>query len=239
MRYAAFAGQAHLALALGKALLLGVGGARKAVWTAHAFSEKGRCALKLTHWVPAGAAQPVRAWLQAMANRHALVKDKAFARPQAVLGGHGFKVFEDAALQMVNLVKPVHAQKRGGFFTADAAGAKHGDFGAAFRDLGNVAGFGGWVRAQQPARLLLPRHPGGQIGKGLDARVYRAGKRANAHLVVVAGVHHQHVGVTDQGIPVLRLDVLPCHLRGADAGHAEGDDFFLQAHFHAQKRWFA
>ena len=75
------------------------------------------------------------AGLQPVADRDPLVKHKAFALPQAALGRHGFQVFEDAALEVVDLIESLRPQQRGRFFAANAAGTKHRHFrfGAARR----------------------------------------------------------------------------------------------------------
>jgi len=43
---------------------------------------------------------------QAVAERDALVKDKTFAAPAAFGFRHALEVFEDAALEMIDLAKP-------------------------------------------------------------------------------------------------------------------------------------
>ena len=167
-----------------------------------------------------------------MADRDAFVKYKTLALPQALFRRHRFKVFEDAALQVVDILVPVHAQQGGGFFAADAASAKHGNFGFfAACILARTA----W-RLQGAPGLFLRRHPGRQVGKGLDIGVDGPGKRADFHFVIIAGVDQHHVGLGDQGIPVLRCHVVTGHQGRADAWHAQRDDFLLQAHLHAQKR---
>ena len=171
----------------------------------------------------AGAAQRVRSGYQAVADGHTLVKHKALALPQAVFRRHRLQVFQDAAFQMEYLLKALCAQIGGRFFAADAAGAEHGDFGL-------LAGWGG-------GQLGLRVQPGRQFGKGFQLRVDGVGKAANRHLVVIAGVHHHHVRVGNQGIPVGGLHIGSGHQIGADAGPIHGDDFLFQPHLHAVKRW--
>jgi hypothetical protein len=45
------------------------------------------------------------AWLQLVVYRDALVKHKALAAPAALRLRHGFQVFQNAALEVVNLFK--------------------------------------------------------------------------------------------------------------------------------------
>ena len=77
-------------------------------------------------WVPAGSAQLKMARLQVVADRNPLVKHKALALPTALCGRHGFKVLQDAAFEMVDLIEALGAHEGGRFFAADAAGAEHG-----------------------------------------------------------------------------------------------------------------
>ena len=60
--------------------------------------EFGCIACALWQGLAAAATELVRADLQAVAYRYALIKHKAFALPQAVFGRHDFQVFQDAAL---------------------------------------------------------------------------------------------------------------------------------------------
>ena len=109
MRGAAVPRQLHLALALGKAFFLRGRFRVKAIRTTDAFFVKRRGPLLVAHRVAARAAQLQRADLQAVADGDALIEYKAFALPQAVFWRHGFQVFQDAAFEVVDLVKPLHA----------------------------------------------------------------------------------------------------------------------------------
>ena len=62
-----------------------------------------------------------------MGDGDSIVKNEAFAFPLALGGGDFFQVFEDAALEVVDMFKALGEQVRTGFFTADAASAEHGD----------------------------------------------------------------------------------------------------------------
>src|SRR5262245_49080741 len=64
---------------------------------------------------------------QAMAERHALVEHKALAAPAAVRLRDLLKIFQDAALEMVDLAKSAREQMAARLFAADAAGGEHGD----------------------------------------------------------------------------------------------------------------
>src|ERR1700693_3607906 len=65
---------------------------------------------------------------QAVAERDALVKDKAFAAPAALRFRYAFQIFQNAALEVIDLGKAARQQIAGGLFAADSAGAEHRDF---------------------------------------------------------------------------------------------------------------
>src|SRR4030095_7573754 len=64
---------------------------------------------------------------QTMAQCDAFVEHKAFAAPAALGFRHAFEISEDAALEVIDLVKTACEQMGAGFFAADAAGAEHRD----------------------------------------------------------------------------------------------------------------
>ena len=49
-------------------------------------------------------------WNQTLSYRHAMIKDKAFALPLALLFRHLLKIFENAALQMINFAEALVPQ---------------------------------------------------------------------------------------------------------------------------------
>src|ERR1700676_5819950 len=67
------------------------------------------------------------ALLQAMAERDAVVKHKAFTAPAALRFRHAFEIFQDTALEVEDLGKAARQQIGAGLFAANAAGAEHGD----------------------------------------------------------------------------------------------------------------
>src|SRR4051795_13654191 len=64
---------------------------------------------------------------QPVAERDTVVEDKAFAAPAALRFRHAFQVFQDAALEVIDLGKAARQQQGAGLFAADAAGAEHRD----------------------------------------------------------------------------------------------------------------
>jgi len=64
----------------------------------------------------------------------ALIKDETFAM---VVGAAAlFEIFQDAAVELVEVLKPFAFQERPRFLTSDSAGAKHDD-GRCFNSAGN------------------------------------------------------------------------------------------------------
>ena len=59
-----------------------------------------------------------------MGDGDAIVEYEAFAFPLAVGGGNFCEVFEDAALEVINVLKALGEEVGGGFFAADATRAE-------------------------------------------------------------------------------------------------------------------
>src|SRR5262249_38316760 len=64
---------------------------------------------------------------QAMTKRDTLVEHEALAAPAALGLRHLFQIFQDAALEVIDLRKSLRQQQRAGLLAADAAGAEHRD----------------------------------------------------------------------------------------------------------------
>ena len=58
-------------------------------------------------------------WFELMIEGHAVIKNKAFAFPEAFILRNLLKVFQDASPKMVNLLEPLLEQKTGCFLTAN------------------------------------------------------------------------------------------------------------------------
>src|SRR5690606_21949878 len=95
---------------------------------ADAFFEQWRLTLFRAERLSAGAAELVVTRFQAVADRDALIEDETLALPHGLRFRHGFQVFQNSALQVINLVKALTAHIGGRFFATDAAGAEHGYF---------------------------------------------------------------------------------------------------------------
>ena len=76
-----------------------------ATWAAESQDEIGRFFISLADGLAAGAAQFVIAWLQTVSHTDSLVKHKTFTFLQALFRRHGFQVFQDATLEVIDLVK--------------------------------------------------------------------------------------------------------------------------------------
>jgi len=100
---------------------------RNVLWRAAEFGGQGV--------VAAGAELGVFGGGQVVVDADALIEDIAVAFPHALFSGDFFKVFEDAALKVVDIFKALVERPGGGSLAADASGAEHGDL---FVDLGVV-----------------------------------------------------------------------------------------------------
>jgi len=65
---------------------------------------------------------------EAVADGDAFVENEAFAFPEIFFKRDGFEIFQDAAFEVVDFFESFGEHVGAGFFTADAAGAIHGDF---------------------------------------------------------------------------------------------------------------
>ena len=158
-----------------------------------------------------------------MIHCHAAIKDKAFALPAAVFLRDILKIFQNATLQMVDLVKALGLHQRACFLAADAAGAEHRQFA--------------WTRS-----IIAAGQGGGPFGKFAKAvgfRINRAAETANGCFIAITGVDHHHIGIIDQRVPFGRIDIGAGGLCRADIRTAHGDDLALQPHLHTQESLFA
>ena len=113
MRFPAFLREFDLLLSLGKARAAILIKAAMAVRAAYPLNIKRRRHVLRVQRIATRVAAPVRAKRQPVPNRNALIKNEAFAFPQAVLGRHSFEIAQDAAFEVIDLVNPFAAQERG------------------------------------------------------------------------------------------------------------------------------
>ena len=179
----------------------------------NAFLECGVVAVFGQDGAAAGVAEQVRAFFQPMPHRHAAVKDETFALPCALLGGHLFQIFQDAALEVIDLLDPLPQQVIRAFLAADAAGAEHGD-------------------ALVVEAVLVRLPPCRKVAETGGLRIDCALEGADRHLVVIAGVDHGDIGRGDERVPVGRFDVMADAGQRVHVGLAHRDDLALQPHFH-------
>src|SRR5437867_7385417 len=112
---------------------------------------------------------------QPVAQRHTFVEYKTLAAPAALLLRHTFKIPQNAALEVIDLIKPTGQQIGTSLLAPDTAGAEH-------RDL------------LVPGGIEFLRGEFLELPKALDAGVDGAFEGAHHHLESVAGVDHQRVG---------------------------------------------
>ena len=217
MLFTARAGEGDLLLPFGKARPADVIAAVDAMVAADACLIGGMPAVGIGQWHAAGMAHVIGPGLQRLIDRHPAVKDKALALPAAVRLRHILEIFQDAALQVIDLVEPHILHQRAGLLAADASGAEHGQL----------------FRPVRIGRQL--RGPFGKFAKAVGLRVDGAIKGADRGFIGVAGVDHHHIRIIDKTVPVARLDIGAGGSRRADLGPAHGDDLALQPHLHSQE----
>src|SRR5690606_3156862 len=99
-----FAGQLHVTLPFRETTLLFFRVLVVAVMAADTLDEVFGFLVFGAQRHAACAAEFVFARFQSMTHGHALVEHEAIALPEALLFGHGLKILEDAALQVIDLV---------------------------------------------------------------------------------------------------------------------------------------
>ena len=50
---------------------------------------------------------------------------------------------------------------------------------------------------------------------------------ADGNFVIIAGINHRHIGISDQGVPIGGINIVADAGQGVDIGLAHGDDFPL------------
>src|SRR3982074_3782458 len=98
---------------------------------------------------------------QPVAERNALIEHKTFAAPAALRFGHAFEIFQDPALEAIDLGKTPRQQIAAGLFAPDAAAAEHRDL-PVFR------------------RIEMPGGKFPKLPEALDAGIERAGEGAHS-----------------------------------------------------------
>src|SRR3569623_419947 len=112
---------------------------------------------------------------QAVAERDALVEHETIAFPAALLLRNGFEIFQDAALEVEDVLESARQHIGARLFAADAAGAEH-------RDLGVARGI------ERAIGELL------ELAEALDAGIDRALEGAYFYFEIVAGGEQHHAG---------------------------------------------
>ena len=105
-----------------------------------------------------------------------------------------------------------------GLLAADAAGAEEGQGP-------------GPLRFHQGAQL--PLHPSGKLPKGGRSGIDGPSKRSHGHLIGIAGVDHQGLGIRDQGVPVLGVHVGAHRHGGIHLRPADRDNLPFEPHLEA------
>ena len=179
---------------------------------AHALLIQRRRAIRFRHRHPARPAQAMATRRQAVPHRNPFVEHETFAPPRALLGGHLFQIFEDAALQVEHVRHALRLQERRRFFAADAAGAEHRDP----------------LRTGEQFVAMRPK-PARKFAERPRLGIDRAIERADRHLVIVARVDQHRARIGDQRIPVGGIDI-GAGIGRVDQRLAHRHDLALQPH---------
>ena len=123
---------------------------------------------------------------QVLINGDAVIEYETFTAPQAFVFFHGLKIFEDAAIEVIDLLKALLHQVVRRLFAANTASAEHR----------NLAVFL-WIKLCINELWKLPERL--SIGR------YSILKRADAALIGIAGIDGQHIGVLQEFIPAFRV----------------------------------
>src|SRR4051812_19334449 len=111
-------GQSHLPLPLGKAGTVGIAARVMAMGAGDALAIVRRAAIVGRQRTPANTTEHGLAFGEPMRHRDTLVEHEALALPKALLGGHRFQIFQNAALEMIDLRQPERADISRRFLTA-------------------------------------------------------------------------------------------------------------------------
>ena len=214
MVFVALPGQFNLLLTFLKTGALPVVHGVKTVRAGNAFHVALVLHFLLADRHPAGVAHVVIAHFQPVFDRNPLVEDKTLAFPKAFLFRHRFEVFQDAAFQVIYLVKTLRLQQCRRFFATNATGAEHRDLGIRFR-------------------LQFVFDPCGQFAKACCLRVLGVFESTDGNLVIVAGIDHDDIWLADQRVPVLGVNIGSGIIGRVHAVHTQRHDFFFQAHLHS------
>jgi hypothetical protein len=120
MAFAARVRQLNLTLALDEPLLLIRRCVADAMRTADTFDISVALPGERIDWHAAGVTLIVLAFFKVMIDGNPIIKDKALTSPQGVFFWHGFQIFKDTSLQVVDLLKTLSLQIGRGLLTANA-----------------------------------------------------------------------------------------------------------------------
>jgi hypothetical protein len=97
----------HLPLALAETGAIFVGVLSYAMLALHALFKGGMMALVFIERATTGAAEYVRAFDQAVADRDTFIEHKAVAAPKTLLWRHGLQILQDPTFKVIDLLNPL------------------------------------------------------------------------------------------------------------------------------------
>ena len=118
-----------------------------------------------------------------MTQRNPFVEYEAFATPAAIGFRHVFEIFQDTALEMIDLLESVREQVGAGLLATDTAGAEHCDLLVLLR-------------------IELARDEFLELTEALDLGIDRALKGSHRNFELIAGIDQHRIRCRDQIVPV-------------------------------------
>ena len=128
MGFASLSRQFHLPLALGVALNLCFAVFVIAMMTTDPFLVVLTEFVLLGDGHATGMALIVFSWFEVVIYRDSIIEHKTLPLPSGLIFRYVFQVFQDTALQMIDLIESLLLEISGRLFTTNAAGAKHRHF---------------------------------------------------------------------------------------------------------------
>ena len=122
MLFPAQGGQFHLLLSLAETHFLIRAETVKTVWASHAPLVEFRLLVLVCYWMSAAIALIILTFFERMIDGNSVVEDKTFTFPRTLVLRHLLEVFQDAALQMVDLFETLF-QHEGTRFASWGGGA--------------------------------------------------------------------------------------------------------------------
>src|ERR671912_2394439 len=171
----------------------------------------------LIRWPIPQRVRIARALDKSVAEGNALVEHEAPAPPPALGLRNLLQIFEDAALEVIDLLEALREHVGARLLAADAAGAEHGDLPVGLR-------------------VELAPHEILELAEAADPWIDRALEGARLDLEGVARVEQHEAWRVEQRVPPRRGHIGSLEPVGIDPWIAQRHDLLLEPHLHAPER---